>query len=122
MTLLPVLVECAHVPAPLSLAQREAWMGELTVEMSCGTFKIRLIFYRIVQKRYMGFKSFMVRSVMAFDRLLIILSLAHFFFTCGLGRILAFHVSAIPPGAAGQNDFLDPPLWHTRQKVQVLCK
>jgi len=44
------------------------------------------------QKRYMGLKSFMVRSVMAFDRLLIILSLAHFFFTCGLGRILPFHV------------------------------
>ena len=32
------------------------------------------------QKRYMGFKSFMVRSVKAFDRLLIILCLAHFFF------------------------------------------
>ena len=43
------------------------------------------------QKRYMGFKSFMVRSVKAFDRLLIILCLAHFFFTCGLGEILPFH-------------------------------
>ncbi len=44
------------------------------------------------QKRYMAFKSFMVRSVKAFDRLLIMLSLAHFFFTCGLGCILPFHV------------------------------
>ena len=43
------------------------------------------------QKRYMGFKSFMVRTVKAFDRLLIILCLAHFFFTCGLGLILPFH-------------------------------
>ena len=43
------------------------------------------------QKRYMGFKSFMVRSVKAFDRLLIILCLAHCFFSCGLGQILPFH-------------------------------
>ena len=43
------------------------------------------------QKRYMGFKSFMVRSVKAFDRLLIILCLALFFFSCGLGQILPFH-------------------------------
>lgn len=42
-------------------------------------------------KRYLGFKSFMVRTVKAFDRLLIILSLAHFFFSCGLGLILPFH-------------------------------
>lgn len=41
-------------------------------------------------KRYMGLKSFMVRSVRAFDRLLIILSLAHFFFSCGLGAFSAF--------------------------------
>ena len=43
------------------------------------------------QKRYMGFKSFMVRTVMAFDPLLVILSLAHFFFSCGRGLILPFH-------------------------------
>ena len=43
------------------------------------------------QKHYMGFKSFMVRTVKAFDRLLVILCLAHFFFSCGLGRILPFH-------------------------------
>lgn len=43
------------------------------------------------QKRYMGFKSFMVRTVKAFDRLLIILCLAHFFFSCGLGLLHPFH-------------------------------
>ena len=43
------------------------------------------------QKRYMGFKSFMVRSVKAFDRLLIFLCLAHFFFSCGLGLFRPFH-------------------------------
>ena len=43
------------------------------------------------QKRYMGFKSFMVRTVKAFGRLLVILCLAHFFFSCGLGFILPFH-------------------------------
>ena len=42
-------------------------------------------------KRYMGFKSFMVRTVKAFDRLLVILCLAHFFFSCGLGLFLPFH-------------------------------
>ena len=42
-------------------------------------------------KRYMGLKSFMVRSAKAIDRLLLILALAHFFFSCGLGRILPFH-------------------------------
>ena len=41
-------------------------------------------------KRYMGFKSFMVRTVKVFDYLLIILCLAHFF-TCGLGSILPLH-------------------------------
>ena len=43
-------------------------------------------------KRYMGFKSFMVRTVKAFERLLVILCLAHFFFSCGRGDILPFHV------------------------------
>ena len=43
-------------------------------------------------KRYFGFQSFMVRTVKAFDRLLVILCLAHFFFSCGLGRILPFHL------------------------------
>ncbi len=40
----------------------------------------------------MGFNSFMVRTAKAFDRLLVILSLAHFFFICGLELILPFHV------------------------------
>jgi len=43
------------------------------------------------QKRYLGFKSFMVRTIKAFDRLLVILSLTHFFFSCGLDYILPFH-------------------------------
>ena len=43
------------------------------------------------QKRYMGFNSFMVRTVKALARLLVILSLAHFFFSCGQGLILPFH-------------------------------
>lgn len=42
-------------------------------------------------KRYMGLKSFMVRTIKAFDRLLLILALAHFFFSCALGPILPFH-------------------------------
>ncbi len=54
-------------------------------------WKIEVMFRS--HKRYMGFKSFMVRTVKAFDRLLTILCLAHFFFTCGLGEILPFHSS-----------------------------
>lgn len=41
-------------------------------------------------KRYMGFKSYMVRSVIAIDRFMLILALAHFFFTCGLGVAMPF--------------------------------
>jgi len=51
-------------------------------------WKIEVMFRS--QKRYMGFKSFMVRAAKAFDRLLTILCLAHFFFTCGLGGVLPF--------------------------------
>lgn len=43
-------------------------------------------------KRYMGLKSFMVRAAKAIDRLLLILSVAHFFFSCGLGFVQPFHV------------------------------
>ena len=42
-------------------------------------------------KRYLGLKSFMVRTVIAFDRLLLILALAHFFFSSPLGHFLTFH-------------------------------
>ena len=42
------------------------------------------------QKRYMGFKAFMVRSVKAIDRLMLILVLAQFFFTCGFGDTMHF--------------------------------
>jgi len=54
-------------------------------------WKIEVMFRS--QKRYMGFKSFMVRAVKAFHRLLTILCLAHFFFTCGLGSNLPFEAS-----------------------------
>ena len=43
-------------------------------------------------KRYMGLKSFMVRAAKAIDRLLLILSVAHFFFPFGLGAVRHFHV------------------------------
>ena len=43
-------------------------------------------------KRYMGLKSFMVRAAKPIDRLLLILSVAHFFFSFGLGLVLPFHV------------------------------
>ena len=43
-------------------------------------------------KRYLGLKTFMVRAAKAIDRLLLILSLAHFFFSFGLGSVLPFHV------------------------------
>ena len=45
-----------------------------------------------VHKRYMGLKSFMVRAAKALDRLLLVLALAHFFFSCGLGHIVPFHI------------------------------
>ncbi len=51
-------------------------------------WKIEVIFRS--QKRYMGFKSFMVRTVKAFDRLLAILCVAHFFFTCAFRGEFAF--------------------------------
>jgi hypothetical protein len=40
----------------------------------------------------MGLKSFMVRAAKALDRLLLVLALAHFFFSCGLGHIVPFHI------------------------------
>ena len=43
-------------------------------------------------KRYLGLKSFMVRAAKALDRLLLVLAVAHFFFSCGLGSFLSFHV------------------------------
>ena len=41
-------------------------------------------------KRYFGLKSFMVRAAKAIDRLLLILAVAHFFFSAGLGLMLPF--------------------------------
>ena len=43
-----------------------------------------------LQKRYFGLNKFMVRSKKAIDRFFIILSLAHFFFTTALCKILSF--------------------------------
>jgi hypothetical protein len=43
-----------------------------------------------LQKKYFGLDKFMLRSTKAIDRFLIILSVAHFFFTTALGQYLAF--------------------------------
>jgi hypothetical protein len=43
-----------------------------------------------LQKKYFGLDKFMVRSTKAIDRFLIILSVAHFFFTTALGKSLSF--------------------------------
>lgn len=51
-------------------------------------WKIEVMFKQ--HKMYMGLKSFMVRSVKAIDRLLIIFPLAHFFFVFGMGTSLPF--------------------------------
>ena len=48
------------------------------------------VFFRS-HKRYLGLKSFMVRTAKAIDRLLLILSLAHFFFSFGLGSVCPFY-------------------------------
>ena len=49
------------------------------------------VFFRS-HKRYLGLKSFMVRAAKAIDRLLLVLALAHFFFSCGLSSFLPFHI------------------------------
>jgi hypothetical protein len=46
-----------------------------------------------LQKKYFGLDKFMIRSIKAIDRFLIILSVAHFFFTTALGRFLSFAYS-----------------------------
>lgn len=51
-------------------------------------WKIEVMFKQ--HKMYMGLKSFMVRSVRAIDRLLIIFPLTHFFFVFGTGTPLSF--------------------------------
>jgi hypothetical protein len=43
-----------------------------------------------LQKKYFGLDKFMIRSATAIDRFLIILSVAHFFFTTSLGKLLSF--------------------------------
>ena len=47
------------------------------------------VFFRS-HKLYMGLKSFMVRAAKAIDRILLILTVAHFF-SCGLGLVLPVH-------------------------------
>ena len=43
-----------------------------------------------LQKKYFGLNKFMVRSAKAIDRFFIILSVAHFFFTTALGKLMSF--------------------------------
>jgi len=43
-----------------------------------------------LQKKYFGLNKFMVRSTEAIDRFLLILSIAHFFFTTALDNLLSF--------------------------------
>jgi hypothetical protein len=43
-----------------------------------------------LQKKYFGLNKFMIRSVKAIDSFLIILAVAHFFFTTALGKLLSF--------------------------------
>ena len=43
-----------------------------------------------LQKKYFGLNKFMFRSAKAIDRFLIILSVAHFFFTTALGKLFSF--------------------------------
>ena len=43
-----------------------------------------------LQKKYFGLNKFMIRSKKAIDRFLLILSVAHFFFTTALGKLFSF--------------------------------
>ena len=63
---------------------------EAILEYDSHRWTIEVLFR--VHKRYMGLKSFMVRAAKALDRLLLVLALAHFFFSCGLGHIVPFHI------------------------------
>lgn len=47
------------------------------------------VFFRSL-KCHMGLKGFMVRAAKALDRFLLILAIAHFFFSCGLGAVRNF--------------------------------
>ncbi len=67
------------------------WDDETILEYYSHRWKIEVLFRS--HKRYMGFKGFMVRAAKAFDRLLTILCVAHFFFTCGLGTYMSLEVS-----------------------------
>ncbi len=64
---------------------------ETILEYYSHRWKIEVLFRS--HKRYMGFKGFMVRAAKAFDRLLTILCVSHFFFTCGLGTYMSLEVS-----------------------------
>ena len=53
-------------------------------------WKIEVMFKQ--QKRYLGLKSFMIRTAIAIDRFLIILTVAWFFLTCTNGVFLPLYV------------------------------
>lgn len=53
-------------------------------------WKIEVMFKQ--QKRYLGLKSFMIRTAIAIDRFLIILTVAWFFLTCKNGVFLPLYV------------------------------
>lgn len=55
-------------------------------------WKIEVMFKQ--QKRYLGLKSFMIRTAMAIDRFLIILTVAWFFLTCKDGVPQPLYVGA----------------------------
>ena len=55
-------------------------------------WKIEVMFKQ--QKRYLGLKSFMIRTAMAIDRFLIILTVARFFLTCKDGVPQPLYVGA----------------------------
>ena len=63
---------------------------EMILEYYSHRWTIEVLFRS--HKRYMGLKGFMVRAAKAIDRLLLVLALAHFFFSCGLGHIVPFHI------------------------------
>ena len=74
----------AFLCSDLSLSDEEV------LEHYSHRWKIEVMFKQ--QKRYLGLKSFMIRSAKAIDRFLIILTLAWFWFTWETGAVLPFSV------------------------------
>lgn len=72
----------AFLCSDLSLSDEEV------LEHYSHRWKIEVMFKQ--QKRYLGLKSFMIRSAKAIDRFLIILTLAWFWFTWQAGSVLPF--------------------------------